>query len=388
LELQPILIKEQTKKGYNMEQKTKKKLITYSIFIFILLGTIILFGAIIGSKAESMKKAAMDDSQIERALTNVITMEILPSPVQETITLPGRAKPWKSLTIVAEVRGKIIEKAINEGDHVKTGDILAIIDKRDYENSYNAAVAAYEAAKSSERRLIALKKKKFITQSQLDDVTASVKQAKASMDNAKLNLTRCTIVSPMDGIADKVFIENGTFLGSGDPVTSVLQIDKLKIEVGIPESDVDVIRKLDEFDITIDALNKEEFKGTRHYLYNTTDGLARLYNLEIKLDNPEKRILPDMFARVKIVKHYLADGLAVPMYALVNKGGEDGVYVISENTANFRKVKKGFLDKWRIQIEDGLKPHDKVVVVGQRLISDEEQVNVTKTVTSMEELSQ
>ncbi|MCK5099011.1 MAG: efflux RND transporter periplasmic adaptor subunit, partial [Desulfobacteraceae bacterium] len=264
---------------------------------------------------------------------------------------------------------------------------LAVIDKRDYENSYNAAVASFEAAMSSKKRLTALKKKKFITQSQLDDVTVTVKQTKASMDNAKLNLTRCTILSPMDGIADKIFIENGTFLGSGDPVVNILQIDKVKIEVGIPESDVDVVKGINEFDITIDALKNRRFKGSRYYLYNTTDNFARLYNLEISVDNFDRKILPDMFARVKIIKHYIADGLAVPMYALVNKDGVDGVYVIEDNIANFRKVEKGFLDKWRIQIEKGLKPHDRVVVVGQRLISDKEQVNVTKNVKSMEDLS-
>ena len=240
---------------------------------------------------------------------------------------------------------------------------------------------------SSKKRLTALKKKKFITQSQLDDVTATVKQAKAAMDNAKLSLIRCTIISPMDGIADKVFIENGTFLSSGDPVTNILQIDKVKIEVGIPESDVDVVRELDEFDITIDALDNRHFKGSRYYLYKTTDNFARLYNLEISVDNSDRKILPGMFSRVKIIKHYIENGLAVPMYAIVNKDGVDGVYVVENNVAVFRKVKKGFLDKWRIQIKNGLKPHDKVVVVGQRLISDKEQVKVTKNVQSMEDLS-
>lgn len=187
---------------------------------------------------------------------------------------------------------------------------------------------------------------------------------------------------------DKVFIENGTFLGSGDPVLNILQIDKIKIEVGIPESDVDVVRSLDEFDITIDALENRHFKGKRYYLYKTTDTFARLYNLEISVDNFDEKILPDMFARVKIIKHYIEDGLAVPMYALINKNGVDGVYVIENNTAHFRKVEKGFLDKWRIQIAGGLNPHDKIVVVGQRFISDKEQVNVTKSVKTMEELSQ
>jgi RND family efflux transporter MFP subunit len=371
-----------------MEPDKKKKIIITSIIIIALVGTMLLLKIAVNSKAESLRQQEINTSQIRKAITNVITMELIPSPIQEVINLPGRAKPWKSLTIVAEVRGKIIKKEIIEGAQVKIGDILAVIDKRDYENSYDSAVASFEAAMSSKKRLVALKKKKFITQSQLDDAIAAVKQTKALMNNAKLNLTRCTILSPMNGIVDKIFIENGTFLSSGDPVLNILQIDKIKIEVGIPESDVDVVRKIDEFDITIDALENRQFKGKRYYLYNTTDNFARLYNLEISVDNFDRKILPDMFSRVKIIKHYIENGLSVPMYALVNINGVDGVYVVENSVASFRKVDKGFLDKWKIQIKKGLKPNDKVVVVGQRLISDQEQVNIIKTIKTMDELPQ
>ena len=371
-----------------MEKKTVNKLLISIAPVVILVVIILVLGGIIKSKAEARKQAEINAPIIEKPLTNVITMEILPAPVQETINLPGRARPWKSLTIVAEVRGKIVQKKIIEGAQVKIGDILAIIDKRDYQNAYDSAVASFDVANSSKKRLEALKEKQFITQSKLDDAIAQVKQFKASMNNAKLNLSRCTIVSPMNGIIDKIHIENGTFLASGDPVMNILQIDKIKIEVGIPESDVDVVRRIDEFDITIDALGKRHFTGSRYYLYNTTDTFARLYNLEISVDNFDRKILPDMFARVKIVKHYIENGLAIPMYALVNKDGTDGVYVVEDNVANFRKVEKGFLDKWRIQIASGIKPHDKVIVVGQRLISDKEQVKITKNITTMEELSQ
>lgn len=371
-----------------MEKTRNKKILLTSAITITLFIVILLLGIMVKSKAEARKQEEINAPKIEKPLTNVITMEVIPSPVQETINLPGRAKPWKSLTIVAEVSGKIIQKKIKEGTQVKAGDILAIIDKRDYQNSYDSAVASFDAANATKIRLEALKEKQFITQSKLDDVIAQVKQLEASMNNAKLSLNRCTIISPMDGIINKIHVEEGTFLASGDPIINVLQIDKIKIEVGIPESDVDVVRDINEFDITIEALNNKHFKGTRYYLYNTTDTFARLYNLEISVDNYDRKILPDMFARVKIIKHYIEDGLAVPMYSLVNKNGVDGVYVVEDNVANFRKVEKGFLDKWKIQIAHGINPHDKIVVVGQRLISDKEQVNITKNVQSMEELSQ
>jgi len=369
-----------------------RKLIWKSIPFIVVLLVIGLIMLPLGKKI-STKKIALAEKQSKektatKALTNVITMELIPGMVMEKISLPGVAKPWVSLEVVSEITGKVISKKITEGRRVNIGDILAVIDKNDYQNSYNSALASHEMALSTEKRLKPLVKKDFVTQSQLDDAVARVKISRAALENAKLNLNRCTIRSPMRGIVDRVYIENGKFLNSGDPVAQILQIDKLKIEVGIPESDVAVIRKLTSFDMIIDALDGKAYTGVYHYLYKTADSMARLYNLEIEVDNMDGEILPDMFARVKIIKKQDPQGLAVPMYSLVTLNKDVGVYVESGGIVRFRPVSPGFLDGWKIQIPEGLEPGEKIVVVGHRIIEDGEQVNVVKTIRDMKEISQ
>lgn len=345
------------------------------------------------SRKISAQKADLAEKQSHqmktaKAPTNVITMEMIPGMVMEKISLPGVATPWISLKVAAEVKGKIDTKKIGEGTRVKKGDILAVIDTRDYQNNYDAALASYETALTTKKRFLALSKKQFITQSQLDDASTNVKTSKAAMDTAELNLSRCTIRSPMEGIVDRVYIERGEFLSIGDPVATVLQIDRLKIEVGIPESDVAAVRKLSDFDMTIDALGGQTYRGKYHYLFKTADSMARLYNLEIEVNNPGHQILPGMFVRVSIVKHHDAQGLAVPIYSLVTLNKETGVFVEKENLVHFRAVTTGFLDGWKTQIPTGLFPGEKVVVVGHKIIEDGETIHVTKTIQNMEELTQ
>ncbi len=345
------------------------------------------------SKKISAQKADLSEKQshqmmVPKAPPNVITMKILPGMVMEKISLPGVAKPWISLRAASEVKGKIVTKMIDEGSRVQKDDILAVIDKRDFQNNYDSALASYETALTTEKRFKALSKKQFVTQSQLDDAVARVKTTKAAMDTAKLNLNRCTIRSPMEGMVDRVYIEIGDFLSIGDPIATILQIDQLKIEVGIPESDVAAVRKLKSFDMTIDALGGQKYTGKYHYLFKTADSMARLYNLEIKVDNPDHKILPGMFARVSIVKNNDPQGLAVPIYALVALNKKTGVFVEKENKVRFRPVTTGFLDGWKTQIPSGLFPGDNVVVVGHKIIEDGETVNVTKTIRKMEELAQ
>lgn len=379
----------------NINQTTGKKLlriiwknIPFLVVLLAILFVILPLGKRISSKKMELAQKQANEKSDTKALTNVITMELIPAMVMEKLSLPGVAKPWISLEVVSEIRGKIVNKKVTEGLQVNKDDILAVIDKSDYQNAYDSALASYETALSTQKRLKALVKKNFVTKSQLDDAVAMVKTSKAALDNAKLSLSRCTIRSPMKGIVDRIHIENGTFLNSGDPVAKILQIDRLKIEVGIPESDVAAVRKLKTFEMTIDALDGKTFTGEYHYLHKTSDSMARLYNLEIKVDNFDGQILPDMFVRVKIIKNQDPQGLAVPMYSLVNHNKNIGVYIEKDGIVQYRPLKTGFQDGWKTQIPEGLYPGEKVVVVGHRIIEDGEQVKVTKTIRDMEEISQ
>ncbi|MFC1857589.1 efflux RND transporter periplasmic adaptor subunit [Thermodesulfobacteriota bacterium] len=359
-----------------------------TLFVLILIGGIVILGGRIKTEGEMIKEKKAADLQVDRPKTNVVTMEMIPSLLREQIDLPGIAKPWISLKVVAEVSGKIVEKRVREGHRVEKGDALALIDARDYRNALASAKASYEIAVSTEKRYQALLKSKSATPSQLDEVIAKVRTSKAAMDNAALDLERCVIRSPMAGVVDRLYIENGQYMTIADAVADILEIDRVKVVVGIPESDVDAVRQLRHFNVTIDALNGRCFEGTGHYLYKTADSFARLYNLEIVVDNPKGEILPDMFARVEIVKKEVPEGLAVPLYALIDRNELKSVYVVDKGVALLRPVQVGIQDGWRMEIRKGLSPGDHVVVIGQRNINDGETVHVTHTVRDMEELTQ
>ena len=357
-------------------------------FFFLLLVCVIsILSVQIKSQGEIIKAKKAEGLHRTRPKTNVVVLKLTPGLVRERIDLPGTVKPWISLRVVAEVRGRIVEKRVEEGQTVRKGDVLATIDTRDYRNAHLSAQASYEAALASRNRLQALFRDQLATQSQLDEAVARVKTTKAALDNTALDLERCVIRSPMDGVVDKVYIENGQYMNAADPVAEVLQIDRVKVEVGIPESDVDAVRKVKQFRVTIDALKGRTFVGTYHYMAKTADAMARLYRLEIAVSNPDGLILPDMFTRVEIVKQEISEGLTVPLYALVSRKAMQSVFVVDKGIAKARSVSVGIQDGWRVHIVDGLAAGDRVVVVGQRGINDGEPVNVVREINAIEELN-
>ena len=357
----------------------------------VIISLLVLVGILfvkIQSKAEIIKSRNLANMNREKPVANVVTLTLSPSVIRDRISLPGVTAPWVELQLVAEVAGKVTRKAVAEGAGVKEEDLLLALDSRDYRNAFQSAQAAYRVAVADLERLQVLHRRQVVPQSQLDHAVASVETARSARDNARLALERCTIKAPFAGVVNRILVEEGQYMAVGDPLLQLLQIDRLKVRVGIPESDVDAVRRIETFKVTIDALGGRTFTARKYFLSKTADPMARVFNLELELNNPGGEILPDMFTRVEIVKQEVPEGLSIPLYAVINRDAEHIVYVAEDGHARARPVTLGLLEGWRVQITEGLRSREQVIVVGQRSVNDGEQINVVRTVASAEEIVQ
>ena len=326
------------------------------------------------------------DIRMDRPDVNVVALALAPETIRDRINLPGVVEPWIKFDVIAEVRGEVIEKRMEKGTPVKKGDIIAVLDKSDYEIALQAAKAAYDTALASKNRVEKLYAQQLAPRAQLDDITAQVERFRAEMDTARLNLDRCTIKSPITGTLNQLYIEKGQYINVTDPIAEVIQMDRVKVSVGIPESDVSAVRKVQDYMVRLDALSDKAFPAEKYFLSIASDPQARLYKLELEIDNTEHEILPDMFARVDIVKNEIADALSIPLYSIISLNDQQTVYVVNDSTAHARKIQTGIQEGWRIQVTDGLQPGDRVVVVGHRRVSDGQPVNLIRTVSDMKEI--
>ncbi len=375
---------EEKKPGF---EKKLIKLVWGAMPVLFLVLIIVALGFGIKFKVAATQEAKLKALKKEQPPVNVVALELVPSIIRDRMNLPGIIEPWVKLVILSEVRGTVTLKAVEEGKTVKKGEVLAWIDKRDYQNQYNSARASYKAALASLKRLQGLYKEQLATRSQIDDTDARLENAKAAMDNAALALSRCAIKAPISGLINNMFVEKGQYLNTADPVAEILQLEKVKVTVGIPESDVDAVRKLIDFDVKIDALDGRTFKAKKHFISRTADAHARLYRLELALENKNGEILPDMFARVEIVKKELLESLAVPLFSVITRNDEKLVYIVNDSFAHVRKVEIGMLDGWKVQIKSGLKPGERVIVIGHKSVNDGDKVKVIRQVKNPEEIA-
>ncbi|MCG6929717.1 MAG: efflux RND transporter periplasmic adaptor subunit [Desulfofustis sp.] len=359
----------------------------YNMPRFVLLGMavmiVVLFSAI--SDKKSAIQAEQDASvKQERPPVNTVVMQVSPTTISNRLNLPGSIEAWTNLDMTAKIAGTVDEVAVREGDWVTKGDALIRIESDDYRIALDRAEAAYRLAKADYERDRAVYAKGVIPPAELEARETGMQTAKADLDNARLMYERCTITAPIDGVVRRLDAKIGMFLGVGDPVGEILQIDRVKAVIGIPESDVTAVRKLDTVDVNIKALDDRIVTGRRYFISSSPETMARLYRLELELDNPDHAILPGMFVRADIVKQQSDHALAIPFYSIISRNDEQYLFVEKDGVAEKRNVKTGIMEKWMIEVTEGLEPGDRVIVEGHRDVEDGRTVKVVKVITDPE----
>jgi membrane fusion protein (multidrug efflux system) len=234
--------------------------------------------------------------------------------------------------------------------------------------------------------MTALVKKNIAAESKLDEIEARLEDLTAQRNEAQLSLDRTRITAPISGRLNEIKAKEGDLLDVNQQVARILQFEKVKVMVGVPESDVAAVFDLNEAEVIIEALGNRRVQGKKVFLSRQPRTLARLYDLELMVLNPDGRILPGMFAQVELIKKVFDQALAVPLYAVITQGDERFVYVEKDGQAEKRLIKLGVLVGWQVHVEAGLSPGERVIVVGHRFLDAGQAVKVIKNVSHPSEI--
>ena len=310
----------------------------------------------------------------------VITLTLEPNRLTDKINLPAAVESFENLWVKTEVSGQVVRIPVKEGQAVKERQVLVELDDRDYQLRLERIQANHRLATLDHERMAELAKKKITAETELDKIEAQLKDLSAQLKEAQLALSRTKIRAPISGRLNEIEAKIGDWLAVDKPVAQILQLEVVKVTVGIPESDVAAVLDLNEADVVIEALGNRKVRGKKIFLSRQPSTLARLYDLELAVQNPDQHILPGMFARVELVKEVFDKALVIPIYAVITQGDERFVYVERDKKAEKRHVDLGILTGWQIQVTSGLNPGDRVIVDGHRLLDDGQSVEVIRNV--------
>ena len=249
------------------------------------------------------------------------TTKVARGDITQTVTATGDLQPVVTVDIGAQVSGQIKEVFVDYNSKVKAGDILARIDEATPTQRLKQAEADLESTKASNRllqlgaeRTRELSGKKLVSQSELDNAEALLAQSNATLltrtatvENAKLDLSRCTIIAPIDGmVLDRKTDKGRTVNASMNaPVlfTLVNDLTKMQINAAVAEADVGSISEGQEVKFTVDAFPNRTFSGSVRMVRNAASVSQSVvsYATIIEVNNEEGKLKPGMTANVSII---------------------------------------------------------------------------------------
>ncbi len=324
--------------------------------------------------SESIAQSENGPNQTRAVKVSVV--EVKPVPIRDILILPGQTEAFHDILVPADTSGRVEWIGPKEGDTVKKGQLLARIEVASLEAALNRAEAAFKLAEELYQRRRKLFDRKIINQEELDRSLTERTLARANLRQARVEHDRGFLKSPVSGIINHLFVDEGEFVERGKPVTDMVNVDKIKINVNVPELDVRYLSPRQKATVTIDAFPDRRLPGIVDFIAFKADPATKTFLVRILITNPDHDIRPGMIARVAFLRRVIPDALVSPLFAIVDKGGERLLFIEKDGVAHARTVSIGVIEGDRVQITKGLDPGDHLIVTGQTEVEEGMKVQV------------
>ncbi|MCK9280500.1 MAG: efflux RND transporter periplasmic adaptor subunit [Melioribacteraceae bacterium] len=320
------------------------------------------------------------DNTLNNAIVNVEVEKTKNIDGGETFSYSGTIEESESIPLSFSTIGSVSKVLVSDGDFVKRGQLLAVINNESYKNAYEMSLATQKQAEDAYKRLLPMYKNGNLPEIKLVEVETGLQQAKSATSIAKKNLDDCNLYSPVDGVVGKRAIEPGMTAIPNLTSINIVKIEKVFARVPVAENEIASIKKGEKANITIAALNNAEFIGTVEEIGVMADPLAHTYKIKLGIVNRNQEMKPGMICNVLINKQNGASGLLVPSRAvLVDEKGRNFVYAVNQNKAVRKYVMIGRLLRKGVEVTSGINEGEQIVVTGQQKLVDNSLIQIVNS---------
>ena len=325
-----------------------------------------------GDKTAQEKEAkALADSAIPVEVARPVRGEML-AMYSGTATLEAEA----DAEIIAKVGGEVRRILVEEGDHVKSGQLLAVLDDRQLRLQAAQTRAALAKAERDFNRQVELHQKGLVSAGAFEGLKYDLDNQRAADDLASLSLSYSEIRAPFAGIVSARHVKLGQELASGTSVFRVTDPTPLKAAVYVPERELARLKIGQGASISVDALAGRAFPAIVKLVSPTVDAATATFKVTLEVNDPKGDLKPGMFSRVGIVFERRPLALTIPRIALLDTDGTSNVFVVTGGKAEQRAIKTGLSNAGKLEVTEGLAGTEQVIIVGQNGLKDGNPVRV------------
>ncbi len=322
----------------------------------------------------------------------VVTARVTVGTISEEITLAGTTRPIRDSLIASEVDGRVLERSIENGDFVKKGEPLFILDQVRLKRALTGAQAQLKEvevrlarALRAEGRATELHSSKVLSSSLYDDAISERRaqegrkeQVEAQIQSIQDDLQRSVIRAPFAGVVTELHTEVGQWLRQGEPIARLADFSTIEIVVDLPERYYAQVVKGADAPATLASLPDLTLQGKVFAVVPQVESAARTFPVLVRAINPDRSVAAGMLAQVRLTLGRSEQVLQVPRDALVVSQTGEMVYKVEGDAATPVPVQSGRASGMLVEVRgEGLQEGDRVVVrgnerlmPGQKIVED------------------
>lgn len=324
--------------------------------------------------SEEMAKKKKDDLDS----VPVETIAVWRGEISSYILLSSTIETEQYVDVYPYLTGIVSKLLAEEGDELKKGDPLLMLDAEEYRLAEAKARTQLESLQSEFNRIQIQFDKDLLSKEEYYKAKLNLDQLLISWKEANLNLSRTTVRAPINGVVSLRNVRQGDRVTSATHLFSMVNLQDIIATVHVPEKELATIKKGQLTYVSSDYLTDKRFVGYVKRISPVVNPNTGTFKVTIGLDADHEGLRPGMFVNTFIVTMTNDDALLLDKDAIVYEGDKRFVYVVKDSLAHRIRVEVGFEDASLVEIVSGVNDSDKVIIVGQNGLRDKTKVKVVR----------
>ena len=328
----------------------------------IVIAALALLSACDHPQAQSAQSA--QDPPVQVQITHLSA-----GPITRSVTLPAQIIAFQEATLYAKVSGYLKSIAVDKGDKVAAGAVLARIEIPELVAARAKQQAELKVAQADYSRLQESLQKApdLVVPEMVDQARGRFEISRASLDQSETLLGYATITAPFTGIITRRAVDPGTLIQASSPILGLMDFSKVRLQIAVPEVEASRIIVGQPVLVTTDNLPGMHFDGKVTRFTYALDAASRTMLTEVMLDNPQLALRPGMLVTARMGIEHKESARLLPVESLVMEKANAFAYTVDGNKAAKHPIKIGFNDGKNVEVLDGLASSDSVILAAGTL---------------------
>ena len=317
-----------------------------------------------------------------------------PIPVEVTLPQIGTAasyyittatlEPSSDAQINARTSGVVREILHEEGDDVKAGEVLLLLEDDDQKLRLKQAKQSLASAEREFKRLSKMKTAGAVSPNEWETANNNFLTAKTDVELAELALSYTRIAAPFDGRVVWREVDLGAHVSTGNLLFRMMAIHPLLVRVHVPANRIGRVAKGQSVELKVDSVSEIQ-QGIIELVSPIVDPTTGTVKVTVRLDDYPDGVRPGDFTEIKMITNSRENALLLPSVAVIEERGQSYLFVENENKAERKNIQVGYVLGDQTEVVAGILKSDKVIVKGQRNLKDGNSLKVIAPVTNQQQ---